>query len=305
MKQFLLPGAFLTSALLVFGSLSAQTPLLEEDFEDYENGSYLGESSDVWTTWSGETGTDEDGIVTDEQANSGTQSLKIFGSITPGGPMDVYLPIGLDEAYEVSFQIYVPTGGSAYLNIQEDLAVDVGWAFDMVFGSNGQATLSIDQVDNALAAYSLDTWNEVKFLMDPVNDRAEIYLNGEYMNNVAFDAVIGGINFYGFGDGVVAGLYYIDDVVVVETEDVLNGVVEAELELTFGPNPANDYIQITSNSTKGVLRIMALNGQVVMDLELTNLNAGQRIELNLENGIYLVELTSNGNHTMRKLVVNR
>ena len=202
MKQFLLPYAFLTSALLLFGSVSAQTPLLEEDFESYENGSYIGASSSVWSTWSGNTGTDEDGIVTDEQANSGTQSLKIFGSMA-GGPMDVYLPIGLATAYEVSFQIYVPTGGSAYFNIQEDLAVQVGWAFDMVFGSNGQATLSIDQVDNAFAAYSMDAWNEVKFLMDPVNDRAEVYLNGEYMNNIPFEAVIGGVNFYGFGDGVV------------------------------------------------------------------------------------------------------
>jgi hypothetical protein len=303
MKQYLLPCTFLTSALLIFGSVAAQTPLLEEDFESYDNGSYIGESSSVWTTWSGTTGTDEDGIVTNEQANSGTQSLKIFGSMA-GGPMDVYLPIGLDQAYEVSFQIYVPTGGSAYFNVQEDLAVQVGWAFDMVFGSNGQATLSIDQVDNASAAYSLDAWNEVQFLMDPVNDRAEIYLNGEYMNNIPFDAVIGGVNFFGFGDGVVAGLYYIDDVVVVETDDVINGVIEAELDLTFGPNPANDYILITSNSIEGSVRIMALNGQVVIDLEMTNLHAGQRIELNLENGIYLVELTSNDNNTMRKLVVN-
>ena len=304
MKQFLLPYAFLTSALLLFGSVSAQTPLLEEDFESYENGSYIGASSSVWSTWSGTTGTDEDGIVTDEQANSGTQSLKIFGSMA-GGPMDVYLPIGLATAYEVSFQIYVPTGGSAYFNIQEDLAVQVGWAFDMVFGSNGQATLSIDQVDNAFAAYSMDAWNEVKFLMDPVNDRAEIYLNGEYMNNIPFEAVIGGVNFYGFGDGVVAGLYYIDDLVVVETDDVLNGVLEADLNLTFGPNPANNYIQLSSNSSEGYVRIMALNGQVAMELEVTNLNGGQRIELDLENGIYLLELTSNGNHTMRKLVVNR
>ena len=99
MKQFLLP-----CALLFCGSLFAQTPLLEENFDSYENGSYIGESSSVWTTWSGTTGTDEDGIVSDEQANSGTQSLKIFGSVT-GGPMDVYLPIGLEDAYEVSFQI--------------------------------------------------------------------------------------------------------------------------------------------------------------------------------------------------------
>ena len=66
MKQFLLP-----CALLIFGSALAQTPLLEEDFESYDNGSYIGESSSVWSTWSGTTGGDEDGIITDEFANSG------------------------------------------------------------------------------------------------------------------------------------------------------------------------------------------------------------------------------------------
>ena len=91
-------------------SLSAQVPLLEEDFESYSVGDYIGVASSVWTTWSGNTGTDEDAQVSDEQANSGTQSLKIFGSATTGGPMDVYLPIGLDDAYEVSFNIYVPSG---------------------------------------------------------------------------------------------------------------------------------------------------------------------------------------------------
>ena len=298
MKQFLLP-----CALLIFGSALAQTPLLEEDFESYDNGAYIGESSSVWSTWSGTTGGDEDGIITDEFANSGTQSLKIFGTLA-GGPMDVYLPIGLSTAYEVSFQIYVPTGGAAYFNIQEDLAVQVGWAFDMVFGSNGQATLSIDQVDNAFAAYNMDAWNAVKFLMDPVNDRAEIYLNDQYMNNIPFDAQIGGVNFYGFGDGVVAGLYYIDDLLVVETDDVLNGIEEAELALSFGPNPASDFIQLSSNTTEGLVRIMALNGQVVQEIQVSNLESGTRIDLDLDNGIYLVELNTNSARTMRKLVVS-
>ena len=127
MKQFLLP-----CALLFCGSLFAQTPLLEEDFESYTLGSYIGESSSVWTTWSGTTGTDEDADVSDEQANSGTQSMKIFGSVA-GGPMDVYLPIGLDDPYEVSYQMYVPSGYSAYMNIQENLTVAVAWAFDIFF----------------------------------------------------------------------------------------------------------------------------------------------------------------------------
>lgn len=299
MKQFLLP-----CALLLSSAVFAQTPLLNEDFEAYEVGAYIGEaSSGVWSTWSGTVGTDEDGVISDEFANSGTNSLKIFGAMA-GGPMDVVLPIGLDEAYELSFQIYVPTGSSAYLNVQEDIVAGTAWAFDLVFGSNGNATLSIDQVDNSMLAYNMDAWNAVTFLMDPVNDRAEIYLNGEYMNNIAFDAQIGGLNFYGYGDGQTAGLYYIDDVVVVETDDVLNGIAESDLELSFGPNPASNYIQVSSNVNEGNIRILALNGQVVSDNYFSNLN-NSRIELNLDNGIYLVELSSGLNKTMHKLVVNK
>ena len=97
MKQFILP-----CAILIFGSAFGQTPLLDEDFESYNVGDYIGDASAVFTTWSGTTGGDEDAQVSDEQANSGTQSLKIFGAIAGTGPMDIYLPIGLETAYEVS-----------------------------------------------------------------------------------------------------------------------------------------------------------------------------------------------------------
>ena len=300
MKQFLLP-----CALLIFGSAFGQTPLLEEDFESYAVGDYIAASSSIWSTWTaGGEGTAEDGQISDEQANSGTQSLKIFGSVT-GGPMDVYLPIGLETAYEVSYNIYVPSGSSAYMNVQEALTPGVAWAFDFVFAGNGQITFGIDQVVLAYGSYNQDEWTSVSLRMDPVNDRAEILIGGEYIANVAFDGIIGGVNFFGFGDGVSAGLYYIDDVVVVETDDVINGVSEvSDLDVAFGPNPANDYINISSNVVDGIVRIMALNGQIVKEVYTSNLVSGQRIDLNLDNGIYLVELTSNGSHTMRKLVVS-
>jgi hypothetical protein len=301
MKQFLLP-----CALLIFSSAFGQTPLLEEDFESYTVGDYIGVASSVWTTWSGTTGTTEDSQISDEQANSGEQSMKIFGTLA-GGPMDIYLPIGLESAYEVSYNIYVPSGGSAYMNVQEQLTPGAPgfWAFDMVFSGNGSMQLSIDQVDIAFGSYNLDEWTSVSLRMDPVNDRAEVFVGGEYIANFAFDGIIGGLNFFGFGDGNSAGLYYIDDVVVVETDDVVNGIAEvSNLDVAFGPNPANDYINISCNVVNGIVRIMALNGQVVKEIVTSNLISGQRIDLDLDNGIYLIEVSSNGNRTMRKLVVS-
>jgi hypothetical protein len=300
MKQFLLP-----CALLVFGSAFAQTPILEENFDSYSVGDYVGVESDAFTTWNYVPGTDEDAMVSDEQANSGTNSMKIFGSIA-GGPMDVYLPIGAETAYEVSYNIYVPSGNSAYMNVQEEQIPGILWAFDIIFVANGQITFGIDGVNIAYGSYNQDEWTSVSLRMDPVNDRAEIYIGGEYLANFAFDEIIGGVNFFGYGDGITEGLYYIDDVVVVETSDVVNGIDEAaQLDLAFGPNPANNYIQLTSNTSNGVVRIMALNGQIVKEIATNNLVSGTRIELDLDNGIYLVELSSNGNRTMRKLVISK
>ena len=300
MKQFLLP-----CALLIFSSAFGQTPLLEEDFESYSVGDYIGATSAYWTTWSGATGGAEDGQVSDEQANSGTQSLKIFGNVAGTGPMDIYLPIGLETAYEVSYNIYVPSGYSAYMNVQEELTPGITWAFDMVFSGNGSIQLSIDQVDIAFGSYNLDEWTSISLRMDPINSRAEVFIGGEYIANFAFDNIIGGINFFGFGDGNSAGLYYIDDVLVDVTDDVVNGIAEvSNLDVAFGPNPANDYINVSCNVVNGVVRIMALNGQVVKEIASSNLISGQRIDLDLDNGIYLVEVSSNGNHTMRKLVVS-
>ena len=301
MKQFILP-----CAILIFGSAFGQTPLFEENFDSYAVGDYIGDASSVFTTWSGTTGGNEDAQVSDEQANSGTQSLKIFGAVAGTGPMDIYLPIGLETAYEVTYNIYVPSGYSAYNNVQEALTPAVGWAFDLVFAANGQIVFSIDQVNLSYGSYTPDEWTSVSLRMDPVNDRAEIYIGGEYLANFPFDEIIGGVNFFGFGDGITEGLYYIDDVVVVETDDVINGLEEAtQLDLAFGPNPANNYIQLSSNASNGVVRIMALNGQIVKEIATTNLLSGTRIELDLDNGIYLVELTSNGNRTMRKLVISK
>jgi hypothetical protein len=175
----------------------------------------------------------------------------------------------------------------------------------MVYSGNGSIQLSIDQVDIAFGSYTQDEWPSVSLRMDPLNDRAEVFIGGEYIANFAFDGIIGGVNFFGFGDGNSAGLYYIDDVVVVETDDVVNGIAEvSNLDVAFGPNPANDYINISCNVVNGIVRIMALNGQVVKEIASSNLISGQRIDLDLDNGIYLVEVSSNGSHTMRKLVVS-
>ena len=99
----------------------------------------------------------------------------------------------------------------------------------------------------------------------------------------------------------------INDTIQEDCECVGTTSTVDELEsvsMLIYPNPANDYINISSNFLNGTIRIMALNGQIVKEIVTSNLISGQRVNLVLDNGIYLVEVSSNGNSTMRKLVIS-
>jgi plastocyanin len=206
--------------------------LYEEDFESYNVGDYIGVSSAYWTTWSGTTGGNEDGQIFDFQANSGTQSLEVYGSAS-GGPMDLYLPMGLETTAGVSFNIYVPSGYSAYMNIQEQFTAGSGWAFDIVFASNGEVVLSKDLVTIAYGVYNLDSWNSIQFFMSPEEGIAEIVINGETLAIIPFDDIIGGLNLFGYGDGITQGLYYIDDVIISDGAFVPNPNISLDNACTY------------------------------------------------------------------------
>ena len=63
----------------------------------------------LWETaqWMG-----EDALVSDEQALSGTKSLKLESTDVLGGPQDVVLVFGGEGIWDVTFNIFVPEGNS-------------------------------------------------------------------------------------------------------------------------------------------------------------------------------------------------
>ena len=209
----------LICAILNLSTAQAQF-IFYDDFESYNEGDYIGESSMYWTTWSGTTGTDEDGVISSDYSYSGDNSLHIFGTVT-GGPMDVYLPIGLNDPTFINFKILVPSGYSAYLNIQEDIQPLVGWAFDLFFQSNGFLVLSVDQnevTEFGPSSFIFDEWNEISLQLDPLVDLAKIYINNQLVGQIPFEYQIGGLNLFGYGDGNTEVNYYVDDVAIISME---------------------------------------------------------------------------------------
>ncbi len=297
---------FLPALLLTAGALQAQ--LYSEDFEGYAVGDYIAvEGAPAWAVWTaGNEGGDMDAQVTDEAALSGSQSIKIFGAVA-GGPMDIVLVAGLEGAYEVTFNMLIPEGNSGYYNVQENQIAGTDWAFECNLNADGTVNYNVDGVAVATGAFTPGAWLKVTHYIDTDSDLMHLYLDDVYLAQVPYDGLqIGGVNFYAAGDGVNVPTYYIDDVLVDVTDPVVDNVqVVAGLDCTFGPNPAQDFVRVQANLDNAVVRVLALDGKVVLEERRNDLVGGAQLNLDLDNGIYLLELTSGSQRLTQRLVIQK
>ena len=301
MKHILLLALMVTA-----GAINAQ--LYFEDFDNYAVGDYISvEGAPAWAVWTaGNEGGDMDAQITDEAALSGSQSLKIFGNLA-GGPMDVVLVAGLEGAYEVTFNMLIPAGNSGYYNVQENQIPGTAWAFECNLNADGTVNYNVDGLIVATGAYTPGSWLKITHYIDTDSDLMHLYLDDEYLAQVPFDGgQVGGVNFYGAGDGVNIPTYYIDDVLVDLTDPVVDNVkLTTPIDCTFGPNPAQDFVRIQANLDNALVRILGLDGKVVLQERRNDLVSGSEFNLDLDNGIYLLEVTNGINRMTQRLVIQK
>ena len=130
---------------LLYSTFSIAQYNFDDDFESYNIGDYLGDTSPAWTTWSGTTGGNEDVEINDENPNSGANSIYFASSATGGGPQDVVLPFGsLFTEGNFSFQasFFVANGTGAYFNLQAEEEIGETWAVDCFMDNDGTFRLS-------------------------------------------------------------------------------------------------------------------------------------------------------------------
>ena len=115
-----------------------------DDFESYQTGDYIAQSSSDWETWASIMGPcpsipcPDDAMVSSAQASSGFNSLYLTDATGQGGPQDILFPFGAGTPhttgnFELTTDLYVST--SAYLNIQADTVVgqNIGvWALNII-----------------------------------------------------------------------------------------------------------------------------------------------------------------------------
>jgi len=289
---------------LAFSITAFGQALYEEGFEDFTAGDYIS-NHPFWITWfAGQEGTEGDAQVSSDYANTGDNSLHIYATSAAGGPLDVVMLAGLDEGvYTASWMMYVTDGNSAYYNVQEDEAPGIGWAFDVTFAFTGDLQVVIDQMTVGSGTYPIGEWFEVRHDLDLDNDMITLTIAGAEVGSFTFDSQFGGVNFFGYGDGTTVGNYFVDDISLSVPASISE--VAEEIAFTFGPNPAATYINLQGQPDNAMVRIHALNGQLVHEQLVNNMNRGETIELDLDNGIYFLEVNAGEKRSTQRLVVQQ
>ena len=127
--------------------------------------------------------------------------------------------------------------------------------------------------------------------VDLDQDLFKMWIDGEEVFQAAYNGNFSSINFYALGDGETIGLYYIDSITLAESDVDLVNVEEAAAQaFGFHPNPSNGQLRLSGIQTQTTLVVLDLMGREVLS---ESLDAGQQsVQLDLPEGVYLIELTT-------------
>jgi type IX secretion system substrate protein len=216
-KKYIMKRVLLLSAtffMFVFASFSQV--IYEDNFDAYTTGGYLAEQSADWTTWSGAPATAEDAFISDEQAMTVPNSVKVDGTT------DLVKPLGdlTSGNFELSFNIYVPANFAGYYNIQHFEQPGIEWALEVYFDDDGTGYISAGGANAATFTYTPDTWVPVVHNIDVTNDLAELYIEGTFVHSWQFSLQadgtagtkqLGGVNHFAGATTGMTATYYFDD----------------------------------------------------------------------------------------------
>ncbi len=253
--------------LLLVIPFLAQAQLEMDDFESYTVGSF----DEQWdaTQWVGWFGGASGCEISDEQANSGSHSLKLSDAPS-ADDIVALLPVLNSGVYELSMMQYIPSGNGAYLNLQHNYTNTAGdWAAEIYFTDE---TTGVAQINTDGEGFGFpivhDAWASIRFALNFVSEEAELYYNDQLVHtwvlstNSAGGAglnQINGINFFAACGDTGAGcssLAYYDDIMLTEIP-----LPDFDLGINTITNPS-EYVNVP------LTQVQALN------LEAEVINAG-------------------------------
>lgn len=291
---------YLFSLLTMVFTLYAMNAQFTDDFESYPLGNYHGGN---WSSWSGAAGS-EDIIVTSAFAFDGTKSGLIAGS----GTQDATLRLGnkTSGVYELSFQAYIPTGKSGYMNYQGTLTANGGATSGGIFNSPNLIFNNVQSasgapglggayanVDDATALYTWtypeNAWFPIVIEFDIDNGLWTMTVDGTTLPAQPFDDenVLGGIDFYSFDAN---NEMYID---AISYADALSVGEEAFMAFKAYPNPVTDILYLSTTTIVNSVEVYNILGHRILSLNpgtmSPNIDFGP-----LASGSYIVKVNANG-----------
>ncbi len=244
--------------------------LFEDDFESYTSGGYLCVQSDWWETWSNNPGSNEDGIISDDEAHSPSQSLLVEGST------DIIGPFGNKTSgkYQVDFYYYIKSGYSGYFNFQHYEEPGVEWAMEVFFGESEEGYLDVGG-NRYFFDYNQEEWLYIKNIIDIDEDNAELYINDILIHEWPWhytatgtdgENQLGGIDIYAGGPQGETPKYYMDDFAwyeITASTDPIIEVTPSTFEETVEPGNTKDETLTVSNVGYGDLEY---NTEIIYDI---------------------------------------
>ncbi len=216
------------------GPCSSNPPpsLICEDFETFQNGDPIAQTSPNWNSW-GElmNGTSapfvDDANVTNILASSGSNSL-YFEAVGAGGPQDVVLPFGSAAPYtigefEFSANFFVNQGTGAYFNFQAENTPGITWSMDVQLDAFGN--ISFQNGGGAIVflttTYPIGSWFEIKLVISLTNNNWEVFIDGASQGSFANTInKIASLDLY----PIQGHQFYVDDVCWSYTPAVLENL---------------------------------------------------------------------------------
>lgn len=296
-----------------------------DNFDGYTAGVQLALQSPVyWTPWGGVPGAADDPFVSTAQALSGSNSVVIvqnndlvrdFGPKTSG-------------AWQISFQIYIPTGQAGYFNTLAEFTLPstFNWGLEVYFDAGGGGRCLGGSATPVAFSWAPDTWQPVVVIVDLDNDMAEFWFNGSLIHSWQWTLGASGagsplqVDANDFFGATANDEMYLDDYAIEEIPNVgigNNGVQvpdEYALHQNY-PNPFNPTTTISYTLKENAhvnLTIYNTLGQVVKTLVNDQQTAGtmtvqwdgtNKLGAKVASGMYIYRIEANDFVQSKKMVM--
>lgn len=306
------PLLFILAAAMT-GTASAQMILLNENFDSYNSGDLVAQTAGApWNTWTQTPGGADDAPVSDEQAASGTMSMKVTGAAA-GGPVDLILGLGnrTSGLYSLSWSMYIPTGSGGYYNIQHnEIPGNGSWMADITFEPGGTVDYLVNNVSTA-GTFPHDQWFTVIMVLNMDAQEGTVAIDGTiqytWQTTVPGPSQIGGIDFFAYAGGAPnVPLYYVDDVLFMDLTGL--GMGEAvQTALNTYPNPTEGMVTIewAGASADALVDVLDVTGRtVVAPRKASPIGLLSRTAVNLgafPEGLYFVRLRDGDRQEVRRV----